>query len=321
MKLLFVFTGGTIGCTVTGDTIAVDAKKPYRLLRAYADRHPIDFTYDTLEPFSELSENFSGEHISRLITTVKESISSDYDGIIVTHGTDTLSYSAAALAYALGNDTVPVCLVSSNFPIEDERSNGIDNLFAAVSLIRFGNVRGVFVLYRNGMDERVGVHRAARLSASLSHTDEVFSVGNIRYGEIAQDGTLFRNPEYEEDTDALDAPPALTLPERSAHILRVFPYPGMPYPEIPDGTAFILLETYHSGTVDGISAGAHAFFKAAKEKGIPLFVTGSAKYESARIFDEYGVTRLPIAPIAAYMKIWLYGNTKDLALSRGGDVF
>jgi L-asparaginase len=49
-----------------------------------------------------------------LITTVKENLSSDYDGIIVTHGTDTLGYSAAALAYALGNGTVPVCLVSSN---------------------------------------------------------------------------------------------------------------------------------------------------------------------------------------------------------------
>ena len=321
MKLLFVFTGGTIGSTASGDTIAVDAKKPYRLLRAYADRYPIDFTYDTCEPFSELSENFSGEHISRLVSAVKEHISSDYDGIVVTHGTDTLSYSAAALAYALGNHTLPVCLVSSNYPIEDPRSNGIDNLFAAISLIREGSTRGVFVLYRNGHEGRVGVHRAARLSTSLAHTDEVFSVGNIPFGEIAPDGALLRNPDYTEEEDALAAPPTVALPARSTHILRVYPYPGMCYPAIPDGTECILLDTYHSGTVDGISEETHAFFRTAKEKGIPLFVTGSAKYESARIFTQYGVTRLPIPPIAAYMKLWLYGTKEDLSRSRGGDVF
>lgn len=320
MKLLFLFTGGTIGSTATGDTIATDAQKPSRLLTAYAERYPVDFAYDTLSPFSELSENFSGEHIARLLIILREHLDDGYDGIIVTHGTDTLAYTAAALGYALGNDSLPVCLVSSNFPIEDARANGIDNLFAAISLIRQGTSRGVFVPYQNGSDAYITIHRAARLSTSLAHMDEVFSVANTPYGEITRDGILLPNPAYREEKDALP-PPSTALCARSLSILRVFPYPGMRYPALFDGVRAILLDTFHSGTVDGRSEEAHAFFRAAKERGIPLFVTGNAKYESAQIFDEYGVTRLPLSPIAAYMKLWLYGPTSDLTLSRGGDIF
>ena len=319
MKLLFIFTGGTIGSTQSGDTISVDAKKPYLLCEKYAEQHPVDFTYDTLEPFSELSENFSGAHIAALLDAVVAN-TKGYDGIVVTHGTDTLGYSAAALGYALGNASLPVCLVSSNFPIEDVRSNGIANLHAAVALIQSGE-RGVFVPYRNDLDEDVTVHRATRLSTTLALADDVFSVLECPYGRVTADGVFRRNPDYAEKEDALSAPSSFSLSERSEGLLRVFPYPGMLYPEIPASTRAILLDTYHSGTVDGKGAASHAFLKEAKDKGIPVFVTGNAAYDSAQIFDEYGVVRLTLSPVAAYMKLWLYGVDTDLSLSRGGDVF
>ena len=319
MKLLFIFTGGTIGATQSGDTISVDAKKPYLLCERYEKAHPVDFTYDTLAPFSELSENFSGEHIAALLRSVTEN-KNGYDGIVVTHGTDTLSYSAAALGYTLGNSSIPVCLVSSNFPIEDARSNGIANLYAAISLIKAGE-KGVLVPYRNDPDADVTVHRGTRLSTSLALADDVFSVLECPYGTVGADGVFKKNPSYTENEDALPAPESLSLPERSEGLLRVFPYPGMTYPTITEKTEAILLDTYHSGTVDGISPTAHAFLQEAKNKGIPVFVTGNAAYDSAHIFTEYGVTRLPISPIAAYIKLWLYGEKAELSLSRGGDIF
>ncbi len=320
MKLLFIFTGGTIGSTQSGDTISVDAEKPYLLCEKYAEQHPVDFTYDTLEPFSELSENFSGAHISALLDAVTKH-AQGYDGIVVTHGTDTLGYSAAALGYALGNASLPVCLVSANFPIENEHSNGIANLYGAISLIKSGDARGVFVPYQNNEGECVYIHRATRLSTTLSLVDDVFSVLECPYGYVNAAGVFTKNPDFTEKEDALPPPPSLTLSEKSEGLLRVFPYPGMPYPEIPNGTRAILLDTYHSGTVDGKSAAAHAFLGAAKEKGIPVYVTGNAAYDSTHIFDEHGVTRLSLSPVAAYIKLWLYGSGCDLSLSRGGDIF
>jgi L-asparaginase len=274
-----------------------------------------------VEPFSELSENLTGEHLSWLVQAVSEKMNGGYDGVIVTHGTDTLQYSAAALGYALGNDTIPVCLVSSNFPIEDPRSNGLDHLHAAISLSRQGRERGVFVLYRNTGEERVECHRATRLSASVVHSDRVSSVGECPYGWISSDGSWEKNPRYEEEKDALSAPESLSLPAQSHGILRVFLYPGMVYPTLSDEIRAVLLDPYHSGTVDAKSEAAHAFFREAAERGIPVFVTDGAAYDSVSVFDTYGVIRLPLSPIAAYVKLWLYGEKEALALSRGGDCF
>lgn len=318
MKLLFIFTGGTIGSTASGGVIAPDGEKPRLLLEKYAENYPIDFAYDILTPMNELSENFTGEHISLLLQTVTKHMKG-YDGVIVTHGTDTLAYSAAALGYALGNETCPVCLVSSRAPIDAPEENGIQNLRAAILLIKSGKGRGVFVPYGNGEWE-TPIHRATRLSTSLALSDKVFSVNESAWGCVRADGALCQNPDFHESPDTLSAP-ALSLAPRSKKILRVFPYPGMLYPHVSADTRFILLDTYHSGTVDGKSPETHAFLAWARERHIPVFVTAGSPYESTRVFAEQGVISLPLSPIAAYMKLWLYGTKEAMLSSRGGDLF
>ena len=119
-KFLFVFTGGTIGSTVKGEYISTDVKKPYILIEGYKERYGELGAYDTLTPYTILSENLNGKHMTALIKTVKDNLNGGYEGIIVTHGTDTLAYSASALSYALGNCKVPVCLVSANYPLENK---------------------------------------------------------------------------------------------------------------------------------------------------------------------------------------------------------
>ena len=319
MKLLLIFTGGTIGSTAKNGRISPDGEKPRLLLEKYAARYPLDFDYDTLSLMTELSENFSGAHIAKILTAVVSN-AKDYDGIVVTHGTDTLSYTAAALGLALGNDCAPISLVSSAYPLDDERENGVANLFGAISLIKAGKEKGVFVPYQNGKGDNITIHRATRLSSSLALLHQVYSVNDAPYGFVTPSGAFYKNQDFTEEPDGICAP-SIALSDRSGGILRVYPYPGMTYPEISDRTRFILLDTYHSGTVDGKSAEAHAFLANAKKKGIPVFVTGNATYESAEIFDAYGVTRLPLSPITAYVKLWLYGDPTLLPLSRGGDAF
>ena len=80
MKLLFIFTGGTIGSTNENGVISPDAEKPYLLLEKYTERHPVDFIYDTLALMNELSENFTGDHIARILCAVNEN-AAKYDGI------------------------------------------------------------------------------------------------------------------------------------------------------------------------------------------------------------------------------------------------
>ena len=323
MKLLFVFTGGTIGTAASESTLSLDKEKPYALLKEYAVRYPVDFTYDTRSPFYELSENLTGEHISAILQTVSLQIEG-YDGVIVTHGTDTLGYTAAALGYALGSDCAPICLVSAAYPIEDARSNAVANLHAAVTLIRTRAHRGVFVPYRDEGKDIVFIHRATRLDATLPFSGALCSTGNVPYGSVRA-GIFTKNPAYAEAPDALDAPPlALTA---QAPVLRVGAYPGMHYPAIPDGVRAILLDAYHSGTVNTKSEAAHAFLREARERRIPVFLTGAtggAMYESTHALGAYGVIPLVrISPIAAYMKLWLFADADGALMhaSRGGDLF
>lgn len=329
MKLLFVFTGGTIGSTLGEQYIATDRNKPYKLLECYRQKYGIDFDYDIKEPYCSLSENNTGETLSALMKAVVEQLDKRYDGIVVTHGTDTLQYSAAALGYACGNNCMPVVLVSANHPIEHPFSNGLDHLRAAICWIAEKRGRGVFVAYRNP-GERTKIHRATRLNISLAYSDSNESVQKLHVGEYDSEWNYYPNELFSEQLDDLLPFGAVLLSEQAESILRIEPYPGMVYSAITERTQYVLHGSYHSGTVNTAAPSAQKFFKEAKEKGIPVFLSGITKgisYDSTSLYRQLNLIPLyGLAPIAAFMKLWmtvsLGKNPMDLiGRSLGGDLF
>ena len=330
MKILFVFTGGTIGSTLKkGNVISTDPKKSYKIIRAYSEKYDVDFDYDITEPYTELSENNTGEHIRMLAQCVKNNLDAGYDGIIVTHGTDTLQYSAAALGYMVGTESVPICLVSANRPIEHEKSNALANLHGAISFIKNGEGRGVFVPYQNDNSDTVRVHRGTRLIGTKAFSDDVSSILGSVYGCFDEDFKFVKNGNYRENADEMPLADISVLNERSEGILVLFPYPGMVYPKLDESVRYILLNTYHSGTLDTCSTRAREFFREASERGIEVFatgITGGPEYESVGAFGELGIIPIKnISPVAAYVKLWILSeNGKEaaemLGLSLGGDI-
>lgn len=330
MKLLFVFTGGTIGSTRQGEYVAPDQEKPYLLPEAYRARYGISFSYDCVSPYSILSEQSTGETLHRLCACIAAHKNGGYDGIIVAHGTDTLQYTAAALSYAFSDTFVPICIVSSNHPITTPSANGLDNLRCAVRFIGEVGAPGVFVCYRNG-GEPARVHRASRLLASQAFSDRVESIGGVEYGSFTEEEAFSKNPLYAELSDAMPALGVLPLEASCAAVLRVQPYPGMSYPALSDETRYILHESYHCGTLNTESREAVAFFAAARERGIPVFLTGAdaaMPYASKRAFSALGIRQIcGIAPIAAFVKLWMLHTAdptgriteKQLQASLAGD--
>ncbi len=143
MKILTVFTGGTIGSTKSGGVISPDSKNSYKLLEMYSKKDKkVEFT--AVQPLNILSENMNGKILTQLYKCISSYDLSEFDGVIIAHGTDTLQYTAAYLSYAFGLCKTPIVLVSANFPLEDERSNGFRNFCGAVELIRSRNPRGAF---------------------------------------------------------------------------------------------------------------------------------------------------------------------------------
>ena len=104
MNITVIFTGGTIGSSVQQEFVSTDAQMPYRLLAMYEaeqkKRGAAIPNFRTQAPYTTLSEYMDGSHLNRLIACVQSLLTTDdpdIDGIIITHGTDTLPFTAAAL--------------------------------------------------------------------------------------------------------------------------------------------------------------------------------------------------------------------------------
>ena len=308
MKILFVFTGGTIGSVAREGIIGTDGSRPRALLAAYERAFGISFDYTCVEPYKALSENNTGDTLRALCACIAAHKEGDYDGIVVTHGTDTLQYTAAALSYAFADISIPLCLVSANFPVEDARSNALANLRGALRFIAEVGKAGVWVPYQN-TGEPTHIHRGTRLLESMAFTDRVESVFSSRYGTFSKNKPFEPNADYREYADEAGALAAPALGEDAPQILRVQPYPGMVYPTIGRDVRYILHGSFHSGTINTVSSEAKRFFAEARERGVPVFLTGVTRgdaYASTQAFAELGITPLyHIAPVAAYVKLWM----------------
>ena len=127
-KIVIISTGGTIASKIDyrtgGVTSVLSAKDLYTSipeLSLYA-------SIDTEILFNEFSENIGPMQWNLIANKIIEKVNSgNYDGIIISHGTDTMSYTAAALSFALQDLPIPVIMVgaqrSSDRPSSDASSN------------------------------------------------------------------------------------------------------------------------------------------------------------------------------------------------------
>lgn len=289
MKILVIFTGGTIGSTVSGEYISTDGKKPYIILDKYNKEFSNSIEWHTESPYTILSENATIDTYRMLAKSVKAGLSKDYDGIIVTHGSDTLQYSAAFLSLILGDDVAPVMLVSSNYVLEDERANGMDNFGAAVDFIINQRGRGVFVPYKN-VGEEVKVHRGKLLMPHVPYSDYLYSLSESYY----EKETPYEEPDYEA---------------KDMGIVVVHAMPGFSYPRLTKEVRAVLLQAYHGGTFCVADENFRAFVKETQELGISVNLVGAnpeTDYDSCKEYEKLGIKVLKhLSPIYAYMRLWV----------------
>ncbi len=247
-NILLIFTGGTIGSTIEKHVINTDPANQYTLIDLYRKKYPraSEIQFQTLAPYEILSENLVPNHWEKLIAAIDETDHSLYDGIIVTHGTDTLAYSACALSFAYAQVKLPLVLVSSNFTLADSRANGLDNFNAAIEFIIQKQQTGVFVAYRN-QKQNVKIHLGSRLSSCFPLDDTFMSIQDKTYLEFDDQKFIELNPF----PNSLTANPHI-LPSSlqfSSSILLIKPYPGLNYNffNLQD-VQVIVHDLYHSGT-------------------------------------------------------------------------
>ncbi len=184
-ELAIVSTGGTIASRIDYRTGAVTSQfTAADILRAIPGLGEIA-RYRTRVLATILSENMTPALWQELARAVHGAIRDGAAGVIVTHGTDTMSYSAAALAFMLSTP-VPVVFVgsqrSADRPSSDNVMNGICAASAAVSDL--GEV--AVVMHEGPSDDRCAIHRATRVrKLHTSRRDAFASVGSPPLGTVA----------------------------------------------------------------------------------------------------------------------------------------
>lgn len=147
-------TGGTIASKVDYSTGGVsNLFSPEELLGMYPELQEVACVEATFVA-NMSSDDMRFAHYNKLIRAVQEALKNDPVGIVVTHGTDTLHYSAAALHYALRGVPVPVVLVGSQRSSDRGSSDAATNLQAAVRYcVSEQASNGVFVCMHGSADD------------------------------------------------------------------------------------------------------------------------------------------------------------------------
>ncbi|MGG7036400.1 MAG: asparaginase, partial [Flavobacterium sp.] len=133
-NILLIYTGGTIGMMKNFETGALKAFNFSKLLQKIPELKQLDCNIETIsfeEPID--SSNMDIEKWVQMAELIEENYDI-FDGFVVLHGSDTMSYSASALSFMLENLGKPVVFTGSQLPIGDLRTDAKENLITAIQI-------------------------------------------------------------------------------------------------------------------------------------------------------------------------------------------
>lgn len=190
--LVMIGTGGTISCVVDFKTGKIQpALTAAEIIDAVPEITEIA-NFETRVLFSMYSESMGVVHWQKIASAVKEEIDNGADGIIIPHGTDTMSYTAAALSFMLGDVTKPVVLVGAQRSSDRPSTDAIGNLKASARFCADGGRAGVFVVMQEGLgDDRFAVHCGTRVrKMHTSRRDAFRSINASPVAIVGIDGKI-----------------------------------------------------------------------------------------------------------------------------------
>ncbi len=324
-KVLVIGTGGTIASRVEYETGAVrPAMTPEDLLDLIPELKGFVNLY-TMTLFNLLSENMTPRHWEILAHQVYKALVEDPErGIVIAHGTDTMSYTASALAFAIRNLPKPIVFVgaqrSSDRPSTDAALNFISAVVAATRL-EVGEV--VVCMHGTPEDTYDLVHRGVKVRKMHSSRRDAFqSINDIPIAKVYPKEKRIKvvTNRYLRPRSIEELEVDIGFDDRVALVKA---YPGF-QAEIID---MLVDRGFHGIVIEGTGLGhiGEYAFKAisrAIESGLPVVMTTQTLfgrvnmnvYTTGRKLLSMGV--IPggdMLPEVAYVKLcWVLHKTRDL---------
>lgn len=184
-KIKWLATGGTISCIQTENGLhPAAAESQMRDMLNHIPEMGAEIVPECIMNID--SSDISVNDMKLIGTAADKAIKYGYDGIVMTHGTDTMAYTSAVLRKMLSGTPIPVIITGSQRPFYSANSDGKINLLNAIKAAADGSLKDVFLLFGDKLI------RGDRAHKDYTENDNAF-VSSCGYSGIIQNGRLIVN--------------------------------------------------------------------------------------------------------------------------------
>lgn len=284
-KIALLYVGGSIGMKVNQKTGCIEPLESLSEVHRFLPELQKEVSLQFFSVANVGSSEISPIHWEEIAILIKD-IYDDFDGFVVVHGTNTLSYTAAALSFALQGLSKPVVLTGALLPINDLAGDGRMNLVFAIRTAQLDIAEVCIVL---GPHVLRGT-RAKKVESSFLHTFE--SPNCLPLADYTREITL-ADHRIVRRKRTLQCNPTF-----NPNVVLLSVYPGMPdafmesvLDSKPDG---IILRTYGPGM---LSQSLFPWLQKVTDADIPICITSQAlrgmvdlrKYRKQLVFEKLGI--------------------------------
>ena len=311
-KVLILATGGTIACLTGEAGMAPQSAPPALLGTLDAFSKYYDLTYQVVLNLD--SSNIQPEEWQTIARAVYAALP-DYDGVVITHGTDTMAYTASMLAFMLQNLDKPVVFTGSQIPIEAPLSDAQSNLATALAAIDH-DVVGVTIAFNHKL-----MRGCRAVKVRTMGFDAFESVNSSNRGEFFADGVRLLADRVEPGPGGCVLKDALST---DVFLLKLIPGTN---PAILDrlgemGYRGIVLETFGAGGLHYLRRDLSAPIRRLVDSGVAVVLCSQCLYEQSdfslyevgrRVLATGAIPSLDMTTEAAVTKLmWALGQTDRL---------
>lgn len=278
-RILLIATGGTIASVPSPDGLA-----PGLSARELISCLPVlPCPVDCIDLFNMDSSNIQPEEWQIMAKTVLLNMG-DYDGIVITHGTDTMAYTASMLTFLLQNLPLPVVLTGSQWPIVRPDSDGRANLAHAL-LAAQRLPGGVYICFGSAVMRGCRAVKTRTTSLNAFESINAPYVGTVVDGRFIDLTLAYAEEEARHFQYFSDIEPNVALvkliPGTSAQQLSVLSSCGV---------KGVVVEAFGLGGVSNFRRDHAEALRGLMDQGVPVVLTSQCLYEASTP-DVYEVSR------------------------------
>ncbi len=184
-NILLIYTGGTIGMIKDAETGSLKAFDFDSLLDNIPELNLLDCNIDTVSFDNPIDSSDMNPDYWVDIAEIIENNYNKFDGFVVLHGSDTMSYTSSALSFMLENLAKPVVFTGSQLPIGDLRTDAKENLITSIQVASLQE-KGKSVIKEVCLYFEYKLYRANRTTKINAEQFEAFA--SLNYPELLESG-------------------------------------------------------------------------------------------------------------------------------------